>query len=207
MDNSAQNHNWIPQSPWRGIAAAGTFGKSGAPGIKIVLRDQVGMATVIAERGNDEALAEALQRVAGLDLPRQPECIQHGDCKIIWNGPAQWLLVTDTRAALDRVRSGLASTAAMAEQSDSRAVLSVSGWQVPALLAKGAMIDLHPRAFPEGAVALTSLAHIVIMLWRTHDGPDGAVFEIIVPRSMAGSFWSWLSASAAEFGMNVRLES
>jgi sarcosine oxidase gamma subunit len=50
---------------------------------------------------------------------------------------------------------------------------------------------------------LTSIAHIGVHLWRLDDGPDGSVFEIMVARSMVGSFWSWFAASAAEFGCRV----
>ena len=67
------------------------------------------------------------------------------------------------------------------------------------------MVDLHPSVFPVGATSLTSFAQIGVQLWRTEDGPDGAVFEILVARSMAGSFWSWFAASAAEFGCRVTI--
>ena len=33
---------------------------------------------------------------------------------------------------------------------------------------------------------------------------DDATYQLAAPRSMAGSFWSWLTASAAEFGYDVR---
>jgi sarcosine oxidase subunit gamma len=53
---------------------------------------------------------------------------------------------------------------------------------------------------------LTSIAYIGVHLRRVDDGPDDeAVFEIMVPRSTAGSFWSWFSASAAELGCIVTL--
>jgi sarcosine oxidase subunit gamma len=67
-------------------------------------------------------------------------------------------------------------------------------------LAKGCPIDLHPRAFAAGNAAITVIAHIGIHLWRLpfDDGLYVALF-----RSMAGSFWSWLHASAAEFGLEV----
>ena len=54
-----------------------------------------------------------------------------------------------------------------------------------------------------GGGAARGFAHIGVQLWRTEDGPDGAVFEILVARSMAGSFWCWFAASAAEFGCSV----
>ncbi len=41
-----------------------------------------------------------------------------------------------------------------------------------------------------------------VTLWRLEDHSDGTpVFEIVVFRSLAGSFWHALSESAAEFGL------
>ena len=68
------------------------------------------------------------------------------------------------------------------------------------MLAKGIAIDLHPRAFKPGDVALTIAAHIGVQLWQVDEAPT---YEIAVPRSLAKSLWAWLSASAAEFGYEV----
>jgi sarcosine oxidase subunit gamma len=78
-------------------------------------------------------------------------------------------------------------------------VLRLSGRNIRDALAKGCLIDLHPRAFRPGDVALTSIAHISVQLWVV----DEATFELAVPRSMAMSFWSWLRASAAPYGVEV----
>jgi len=60
-------------------------------------------------------------------------------------------------------------------------------------------LDLHPKVFKPGDVAITVVAYIGVELDRL----DEATFQLTAPRSMAGSFWSWLSASAAEFGYDV----
>ena len=39
-----------------------------------------------------------------------------------------------------------------------------------------------------------------VVVWRTHEA-DG--FDIALFRSVAESFWRWLSASAAEYGYEV----
>jgi sarcosine oxidase subunit gamma len=65
-------------------------------------------------------------------------------------------------------------------------------------------VDLHPRIFRSGDVAVTVAAHIGAMLWRLDDDLNGqAVFEIAVYRSLAESFWAALSESAAEFGFKM----
>lgn len=93
----------------------------------------------------------------------------------------------------------LADLAAVADQSDARGVLRVSGPNMRDTLAKGCLIDLHPRAFRPGDVALTSIAYIAVQLWAV----DEATFDLAVPRSMAMSFWSWLRAPAASYGVEV----
>ena len=52
------------------------------------------------------------------------------------------------------------------------------------------MIDLHPAAFPPGAAAMTSIAHIGVHLWRVDERRDDsdAIFDILIARSMAASF-------------------
>ena len=47
---------------------------------------------------------------------------------------------------------------------------------------------------------MTAIAHIGVQLWQLDDAPT---YELAVPRSMAKSFWTWFSASAAEFGLAV----
>jgi heterotetrameric sarcosine oxidase gamma subunit len=79
-------------------------------------------------------------------------------------------------------------------------VLRIGGPRARAALAKGCPLDLHPRAFGPGDTAVTAIAHVGVQLWQLDDAPT---YELAVPRSMAKSFWTWLSASAAEFGLAV----
>jgi sarcosine oxidase subunit gamma len=61
-------------------------------------------------------------------------------------------------------------------------------------------IDLHPKAFPAGAAAITHAAHIGVILWRP-DETDR--FVLGSARSYSVSLWHWLMESAAEFGTSV----
>ena len=61
-------------------------------------------------------------------------------------------------------------------------------------------IDLHPRAFKPGDTAVTCVAHIGVQLWQIDDAPT---YEFAVARSLAQSFWHWLEASAAEYGLDL----
>ena len=194
---------WAPRGAWAGIVADGRQGAPGEAGVTVATRDGLGIASLIACEGQEAPLAEAVKTRFGLDLPETPAATQSKSHSAFWAGPGQWLLVADARGAFAEDMQALAGLAAVSDQSDGKAVLRLSGPRVREALAKGCMIDLHTSAFPVDAVALTSIAYIGVHLRRATDGPDGAVFDIMVPRSMAGSFWSWLSASAAEFGCSV----
>ena len=58
--------------------------------------------------------------------------------------------------------------------------------------------DLHPRAFKPGDAATTLVAHLPVTLWQTDDRPT---YEFAVARSLAQSFWQWLSTAATEYGL------
>ncbi|MGH6781191.1 MAG: sarcosine oxidase subunit gamma [Sphingomonadaceae bacterium] len=196
---------WAPRGSWAGILASGAFGTAGRPGITIEARDGLGIASLIAGDGRHEALAQALKARTGLDLPATPRIAASAKHGLAWAGPDQWHLIAADGAGFDDLLRDLAPLAAVSDQSDGRAALRLSGPKVRDALAKGCMLDLHPSVFPAGAAALTSIAYMGVHLWRVADDPEtgDAVFEIMVARSMAGSFWSWLSASAAEFGCMV----
>jgi sarcosine oxidase subunit gamma len=104
---------------------------------------------------------------------------------------------------LPALRAALGDCAAISDQSGGGAVLRLAGPRVREVLAKGVMIDLHPSTFAPGDVAVTAAAHVGLTLWRLPDDATGAVFEVAVARSLAGSFWHWLAASAAEYGLAV----
>jgi sarcosine oxidase subunit gamma len=203
MADAATTVGWAPRHPWAGILSDGQLGASWPAGVSIAARSGLGIASLIVADVGEAALAEAVKARFGLDLPSTPSAAYSPAHALVWAGPGQWLVIAESRTGFAEHLQALAGLAAVAEQSDGRAVLRLSGANIRETLAKGCMIDLDPAAFPVGAAALTSIAHIGVHLWRAGDGPDGAVFAIMVARSMAGSFWSWLSASAAEFGCAV----
>ena len=69
------------------------------------------------------------------------------------------------------------------------------------LLAKGCPVDLHPSVFDVGQCAQSHLAKAPILLRQVDREPT---FEIIVRRSFADYFWTWLEDAAAEYGLAVQ---
>jgi sarcosine oxidase subunit gamma len=184
------------------------FGRSGIEGaaadVSIMPRENLGLATVIARSGQVDGLRAKLVGLYGLEAPARPAVARGRALDLLWAGPEQWLAVSADRATADRLAGELKEVAAVCDQSDGRAVLRICGPKVRETLAKGCPLDLHPRAFRPGDTALTAIAHVGAQLWQVDDAPT---FDLVVARSMAGSFWRWLSASAAEFGWDLRTTS
>ncbi|MCK1496710.1 sarcosine oxidase subunit gamma family protein [Bradyrhizobium sp. 188] len=162
------------------------------------------LATLIAT-SHASGLQRLTSQLIGLHPPQTASAVLTYTHGLVWSGPDQWLLIARQREGFSDLLRLLSDEVAVSDQSHARAAMCVSGPRAREVLAKGAMIDLHPKVFPVGATALTSFAHIGVQLWRRQDGADGPVFEILVPRSMTGSYWSWFAASAAEFGCRVAL--
>jgi sarcosine oxidase subunit gamma len=174
----------------------------GAAGIVIGERTDLSFASVIAKRGKRDALISAVETAYGVALPQGPRRATRGAVTFAGTGPDQWIASAEGADAQNfaaRLRSRIGLFAAVSDQSDARLALRLSGPRVRDVLAKGVPLDLHPNVFKPGDVATTLVAYIGVQIDRL----DDATFQLTAPRSMAGSFWSWLSASAAEFGYDV----
>ncbi|MBN8957521.1 MAG: sarcosine oxidase subunit gamma [Rhizobiales bacterium] len=170
-------------------------------GIVVTERKDLQIATVIAR---SSGFAEAIKTAYGIALPSGPKRIVVHEITLLGTGPRAWFaLRAGERPLASDLEQSLGEHAAVADQSDGYGVLRVSGAKVRALLAKGVPIDLHPRAFAADDVAVTVCSHIGIMLWRSDADSS---FDIAMFRSLCGSFWSWLSESAEEFGLRVEAE-
>lgn len=192
---------WRPRGAWEGTAKPGRYGAAKGPaGIRLMLREGFGLATLIAAEGKEADLQAALSERFGLSLPEAGAAHVEGERGLIWSAPGQWLAVVPSPHALRDLPEALRGLAAVTDQSDSRALVRVSGPKARALLVKGVAVDLHPRAFGPGRAAVTSIAHIGVQLWQRDAGPT---YEIAVARSFAGSFWRWLEHASAEFGLDV----
>jgi sarcosine oxidase subunit gamma len=165
--------------------------------------DGLRLAGVVARRGQAAAASAAIERAFGIALPLAPRIVSAGAVAFAWSGPAQWLAITDaaTVAPAGDIEALLAphlgGLASLSEQSDARVVVDVAGPRARDVLAKGIPLDLHPRAFAPGEVALSVASHIAVQLWQVDEVPT---FRLLVPRGYAGSFRRWLGESAAEYG-------
>ncbi len=191
------------RSALHGLAVPGHYGRAGVTGLVIEERTDMAFATVIAKRDKRFALINAVNTTFGVVLPDGARRVSRGAVTFAGVGPEQWLASAEGAEApgfAARVRSRVGLFAAVSDQSDSRLVVRLSGPRVRDVLAKGVPLDLHPKVFKVGDVAGTLVAHMAVQLDMLDDAPT---YQLTAPRSMAGSFWSWLTASAAEFGYDV----
>lgn len=190
------------RSALAGLAAPGHFGRAGASGLTVVERSDMAFASVIAKRGKRFMLVNAVNTAFGVALPDGPRRATKGAVTFAGTAPDQWIASAEGAEApgfAAKLRARVGPFAAVSDQSDARLVLQLSGSRVRDVLAKGVPLDLHPKAFKVGDVANTLIAYIGVQI----DMLDDATFQLTAPRSVAGTLWSWLSASAAEFGYDV----
>jgi methylglutamate dehydrogenase subunit D len=192
---------WVPRGAWAGILEPGSSEPSAVQaGVTVTPLEGLSAASLLVRADARQAFAALLSDRFGLDLPGGPRVGRGSDFQLVWSGPDQWLALARQRSFLERLAAECGDLAAVSDQSDARAILRVGGAHVRDALAKGCTVDLHPRAFRTGDVAVTSIAHIGVQLWQDSDAPT---FCIACFRSLAASFWSWLSSSGAEFGVAV----
>jgi heterotetrameric sarcosine oxidase gamma subunit len=187
-----------------GIAVPGRYGNdAGAPGVIISERVNLGLATLAARKGKAGDLAAAVRSAYGAVLPSGSTVDDSPTASFIGTAPGQWFVVSErlpNGALAEDLQARLGALASITDQSDGRGVIRVSGPRARAALAKGVPVDLHPSVFRPGSAATTVISLIGAQIWQVDDVPT---YDIAVFRGYAGSFWHWLTASAAEFGYRI----
>ncbi len=190
--------NWPRRGAWAGILTESPVNATRPIGVNVIAREGLGVASVLAQRGGEAAPLSALvrthyERRSADDSTRRLGC---SACFRLGRSRTMAALSASRREDFAELSK---AAAAVSDQSDARAALRLSGPNVRDMLGKGCMIDLHPAAFPPGAAAMTSIAHMGVHLWRVDEPPcDGdAIFDILIARSMAASFWSWVTNASS----------
>jgi methylglutamate dehydrogenase subunit D len=174
--------------------------------VAVCERSDLALASVIARRGTDGALASKVREAFGVELPMLPRRSAAGSVAFVWAGPGHWLATCEGEAGHRfeaRLRTALAGLASVSDQSDGRAVLRIAGPCARDVLAKGLPVDLDPGVMQPGSALVSAIAHIGVHLWQLDATPT---YDCAISRSYAQSFWHWLAASAAEYGLTVAPE-
>jgi len=192
-------------SPLAGAQGAteGRVAACGDAGVTAVIRDGVGLATVMARTGASDALTQRVRERLGIELPQGPHRSAAAGVAFVGMGPGSWLALAE-RDGDDfsaRLMSELDGVASVSDQSDGYTMIRLSGANVRDALAKLIPIDVDPRAFQVGDAASTVASHIGVTVWRLPDGPHSSpLFEVILFRSLTRSFWHALAEAAGEYG-------
>ncbi len=162
-----------------------------ADAVALEQRSGFGLATVMARKGVDPA---AIGAALGVDLRDGPSCSAGDGIVLLGTGPGSWLAHTDTAPAdwAAGLRERLGALASVSDQSGGYAIFRLSGPGARRVLQRGASIDFHPAAFAPGAVAVTVIAHIGVVIRQVDDAPT---YDVALFRSFAGSFRHWLDTT------------
>lgn len=157
-------------------------------------------------RGSGEAptFSEAVRRVVGISPPLAANTVnQEGGYAILWLGPDEWLVTgpAEDDDLAERLRAALAETHhAVANVSESRIILRLSGPAARDLLAQGCSLDFHPSVFQPGMCAGSHLALAQVTIHQITGEP---VYEVYVHRSYADYLWRWLEVASEPYGFTV----
>ncbi len=185
-------------SPFGPDFVPGRHGASGGSPV-IMAERKVDIVQVMAGRGADATAAAAV----GAALPGPGKAEIDGSSMTVWIQPSGWLVIR-ARGAEGALAKTLASaagnTVAVVDQGHGKSVLRLSGIHAGDVLAKGSRVDLHPRAFPAGSAATTTIDHITVTVVKV----DASTYDLVLPASFAEAFLDWLKMSAAEFGYEFK---
>ena len=177
------------------IAKSALEGRSLTLGTVTLAEIEVGPITSLAVfPGGAKAVAKGLKTL-GLAMPEPNTFVEKKGVRIVWTGRDQAFLMGIAPPELEG--------AAVTDQSDGWAVLSVSGAAAVEVLARLVPVDLRLAAFPVGRAIRTQLNHMNVVILRVGDH----AFEILVFRSMARTAWHELETTthmvAARAGMKI----
>lgn len=166
--------------------------------------------TTLRYPGDGPAAAD-VAAVLGVQPPSRPNTWVGGrDAQVVWLGPDEWLVISDlaasaTQEAQLRAAVGPSGGAAV-DVSGQRVTMTLRGRHVRDILAKGCPVDLHPRVFPAGSSAQTTLgqAGVVLLADGNAGTTDGTAdhttrFTVLVRPSFATYLADWLTDAAEEF--------
>lgn len=126
---------------------------------------------------DEEATSKALQKAHGMALPASGRATGKEGARCIWFGLREVLLAGPAPDAT------LAKSAAVVDQSDGWACVTVSGEKAVDVLARLVPVDLRETTFKRGHTVRTQVLHMNASITRL--GADRIL--ILVFRSMAGT--------------------
>ena len=136
--------------------------------------------------------------IDGLKLKDEPlSVISNNDTRILWNGPKNWLLISNKKDLLTNILQNFKETDfAITDLSHSKAIIEIEGQNTREVLKKGCPFNFNTLE-KNNSINSTynGIAFIVDML---DDNPDKV--RLFALRSFGESLYHYITDSSLEFG-------
>lgn len=146
----------------------------------------IGLVSIATPLGGAAAVKAAAQQAYGCDLPVPGSSSTGGSMRLLGLQQEQVfaLFAHDGDGAVAEIEKALGQAGYYTDQSDSWAVLRLSGSAAVPALERICTLDLDEASLPVGAVARTGMEHMNVILLR--EGTDA--FILMGARSSAANF-------------------
>ena len=164
---------------------------------KVELSEVLGKAlvSVATPIGNEKKLAGALQKSFKVKRPEVgfSTVSKNGDATVLGMQSDQLFMLIDFSGigAANHIAGKLGTAGYYTDQSDSWAIINISGPDARLALERICMIDLHSKAFPIGSVARTIMEHMGTIIHYEDDDS----YLVLTARSSAKSLLHALQVS------------
>ena len=152
---------------------------------------------------NSFSLVESKLKVKLPQEPNTTEKIKDFNSTIFWLGPYEWLFVShDNSNCLDKFMLSECRKYNMSwtDISDSRIVISLSGYEAQAVLEKGCPLDFHHDVFLVNSCAQSLIGQASVLIHRIScENVNESSWMIYTDLSYAAYLWAWLNDAVSEY--------
>ncbi len=183
-----------PREPFTGLHLPLTHG-----GTMLGAGSEGALVSVAPFRGKESEVSAILKRQIGAAFPEPGQAAEGSSGRAIWMG-LNLAFAELPEAGAANLMAALSPHAAVTDQSDAWAALSLTGPHARAVLARLIPLDLDPATFAPGRVARTQLRHMMCALLATEGG-----FRLLVMRSFARTAVHELETAMASVAARAEL--
>lgn len=181
-------------SPRSALAARTTGATDLGAGLSCREAPFADLALLTAWPGTQEAFFARVSDVLEMPVPADFRRVTTAGTRVAFRLTPRRLMVLDESAPLTPLAALMRDEdGAVSMQGHARVRLRIEGANAAALLARGIAVDLHPDVFGPGEFIQTCVHDIAVTV---HRPGEGAVHDVLVPRSFALSFHDWLTRAA-----------
>ena len=136
--------------------------------------------------------------IDGLKLKEEPLCVSNNnDTRILWNGPKNWLLVSNKKDLLTNILQNFKETDfAITDLSHSKAIIEIEGQEVKEVLKKGCPFNFN--ILEKNKSINSTYNGIAFTVDMIDDNPDKV--RLFALRSFGESLYHSITDASLEFG-------